>query len=101
MYPKEENGDMLLRPMTEADLAFMLEVRNEVRELIHDNRIFTLDECIEWFHRTNPENYVINAAGNDIGIMRVRRGKQSLQSAEIGGDIHEDYRRHGFGATRQ
>ena len=30
--------------------------------------------------------------------MRVRRGKQSLQSAEIGGDIHEDYRRHGYGA---
>ena len=98
MYPRELDGEMLLRPMTEGDLPFMLDIRNEVRELIHDNRIFTLDEAVEWYHTTAPENYVVVVKGDDVGIMRVRRGKQHAQSAEVGGDIHRAHRRKGFGA---
>lgn len=96
MYPQEVNGDMLLRPMTEGDLAFMLGIRNEVRDLIHDDRIFTLDECIEWYHQNTPENYVVEVGSSDVGIMRVRRYKQHVYSAEIGGDIHVDHRRKGY-----
>ena len=97
MYPQELDGDMLLRPMAEGDLQFMLDIRNEVRELIHDNRIFTLDEALEWYHNTHPENYVVVVAGSEVGIMRVRRGKQHAHSAEVGGDIHKDYRGKGLG----
>ena len=96
-YLHEESGDMILRPMLEDDLAFMLEIRNESRELMHDNRIFTLDEAIEWYHNFHPENYVVVVNGHDVGIMRVRRGKQTVNSAEVGGDIHQTYRRKGFG----
>ena len=97
MYPQELDGDMLLRPMTERDLPFMLDIRNEVRELIHDNRIFTLDEAIEWYHTQHPENYVVVVAGSEVGIMRVRRGKQHMNSAEVGGDIHKAHRGKGLG----
>jgi len=79
---------MFLRPMTESDLQFMLDIRNESHDLMNDNRIFTLDECIEWYHSTHPENYVVSV-GEDVGIMRVRRYKQHGQSAEVGGDIHD------------
>lgn len=96
MYLQEENGDMLLRPMIEGDLEFMLDIRNDVRDVIHDDRIFTLDECIEWYHETRPENYVVTVGGHDVGIMRVRRYKHHGHSAEVGGDIHGDFRRKGF-----
>ena len=88
---------MWLRPMAERDLPFMLEIRNEARDLIHDNRSFTLDECIEWYHSFHPENYVVTIGDDDVGIMRVRRVKQHACSAEVGGDIHKDHRRKGYG----
>jgi RimJ/RimL family protein N-acetyltransferase len=97
MYLQELDGDMFLRPMVEGDLEFMLDIRNEVRDLIHDNRIFTLDEAIEWYHTAQPENYVVAIHGDEVGIMRVRRGKQHAQSAEVGGDIHKEHRRRGYG----
>lgn len=87
---------MMLRPMEEKDLSFMLDIRNEVREVIHDNRVFTLDECLEWYHETQPENYVVAVSGNDVGIMRVRRYKHHGHSAEVGGDIHSEFRRKGY-----
>lgn len=88
---------MLLRPMTEGDLSFMLDIRNEVRDLINDNRIFTLDEAIEWYHTYHPENYIVVVGVADVGIMRVRRAKQHPRSAEVGGDIHKEHRRKGYG----
>lgn len=94
---REASGEMFLRPMLEDDLAFMLDIRNETRDLINDNRIFTLDEAQEWYHSFLPENYVVVVRGQDVGIMRVRRGKQHPRSAEVGGDIHKDYRRNGYG----
>ncbi|MEE8113794.1 MAG: GNAT family N-acetyltransferase [Nitrososphaerales archaeon] len=97
IYPKEELGNMWLRPMTESDLPFMLEIRNEVRDLIHDNRVFTLDQCIEWYHSFRPENYVVAISDSDVGIMRVRRDKHHAYAVEIGGDIHKDFRRRGYG----
>jgi len=95
---QEHEGSMILRPMLESDLPFMLEVRNEVRHLIHDDRVFSLDDCIEWFHTQHPENYIVVMSGNDVGVMRVRRYKQHNHSAEIGGDIHKQYRKQGLGS---
>lgn len=97
MHVKELYGDMLLRPMLEEDLAFMLDIRNEVRDLMNDNRIFTFDEALEWYHTKHPENYIAVVGGHDVGVMRVRRRKQHIQSAEVGGDIHKTYRRKGYG----
>lgn len=96
MYPQEVNGDMLLRPMIEKDLPFMLEIRNEIRHLLHDNREFTLAETVDWYRQTMPENYVVVVDQRSVGVMRVTRYKQHGYSAEIGGDIHKDYRRQGY-----
>lgn len=87
---------MLLYPMVKEDLEFMLEVRNEARESVNDNRTFTLDECLEWYNATHPENYIVLVAGRRVGVMRVRRNKQHTTSVEIGGDIHVDHRRKGY-----
>jgi RimJ/RimL family protein N-acetyltransferase len=97
MYPREVNGGMMLYPMTEHDLLFMLNIRNEVRELLNDNRLFSLDECIRWYHKTQPENYIVSVSGTKVGVMRVRRDKQYPESIEVGGDIASKYRRKGYG----
>lgn len=87
---------MLLRPMLEEDLNFMLEIRNESRQLMKNDSLFNLDQALEWFHLYHPENYIIVERGIDIGVMKVSRGIRHAESADVGGDIHKDYRREGY-----
>jgi hypothetical protein len=62
---------IFLKEMMESDLPFFLEVRNECAiEFLHDSRLFTIEESIQWFRTTNPNYYIIeynnkkNAARN-------------------------------------
>jgi RimJ/RimL family protein N-acetyltransferase len=83
--------------MTIEDLPFMLEVRNESREMLKDHRIFTLDECKEWFRATKPEQYIVSLPDDgDVGVMRVSRFVRTMYSVDIGGDIASRHRRKGY-----
>ena len=80
-----------LRPLTESDLEFLLEVRNDstTRNNLEDNSVFTLEQCKVWFLSTNPKWYIIQNKGINIGYFRTNGN-------EVGCDIHPNYRRKGF-----
>ena len=82
---------MLLRKLTQSDLAFLLEVRNDetTRVNLENDSVFTLLECGEWFFKTNPIWYIIEVDNNRVGYIRTN-------GDEVGIDIHPNYRRNGY-----
>jgi len=82
---------MILRRLTQSDLAFLLEVRNDetTRVNLENDSVFTLLECSEWFFKTNPNWYIIEINNNRIGYIRTN-------GDEVGIDIHPKYRRNGY-----
>lgn len=86
-----------LREMVESDLPFFLEVRNECAiEFLHDSRLFTLEQSIEWFRTTNPNYYIIEYNNKKIGYFRTSNYNPEENSIYIGCDIHTDYRGKGL-----
>jgi hypothetical protein len=82
---------MNLRKLTEFDLPFLLEIRNDdtTRINLENDSIFTLQECNDWFFKKNPIWYIIEVDGNDVGYIRTN-------GDEVGIDIHPNYRRRGY-----
>jgi len=82
---------MRLRKLLESDLPFLLEVRNDdsTRYNLENDSIFTLNQCIEWYHNTNPMWYIIEVNGISVGYIRTNKD-------EVGADIHPKYRRMGY-----
>jgi RimJ/RimL family protein N-acetyltransferase len=80
--------------ITEADLEFVNEVRNDCAPFLHDPRTFTLEETKEWF-KTKPRWWIIWHEGKRIGYFRTSNYKG--RSAFIGADLHKDYRGQGLG----
>jgi len=80
--------------ITEADLEFVNEVRNDCAPFLHDPRTFTLEETKEWF-KTKPQWWIIWKDGQRIGYFRTSNYKG--RSIYIGADLHKDYRGKGLG----
>ena len=78
------------------DLPFLLEVRNECREFLHDNRVFTLPECERWFRETKPDFRIIRHRGERIGYFRLTNYDPQDSSIYIGADLHKDFRGRGL-----
>jgi hypothetical protein len=80
-----------LRKLEEVDLQFLLEIRNHpsTRFYLENDSIFSLDECREWFNKTNPNWFIIEVDGNSVGYFRTN-------GDEIGADIHPLFRRKGY-----
>lgn len=75
----------------------MLSVRNECRELLHDNRAFTLEECEAWFDREHPDFRLILRDGTPIGYFRLTRDDSSARSLYVGADLQPSVRELGLG----
>jgi len=82
---------MILRRLTEIDLPFVLEVRNDptTRKNLENDSTFTLDECTKWFIETKPNWYIIEVNDNKVGYVRT-------SDDMVGVDIHPIYRRMGY-----
>lgn len=81
-----------LRKLEETDLEFLLEIRNDdsTRVNLENDNIFVLDECQEWFQKTNPNWFLILNSNNEkVGYLRTNND-------EVGCDIHPNFRRQGF-----
>jgi len=80
-----------LLPLTENDLPFLLEVRNDIstRFYLEDNSIFTLNECKKWFGSLISPWYIIEINNIKVGYIKTNRN-------EIGCDIHPKFRRKGY-----
>lgn len=89
--------EVTIRHLTAHDLQFLLEVRNECREQLHDNREFTLKDTIEWYTKTNPDFYIIENKDKEmVGYVRTSNNSVSNKSITIGLDIHSKFRRRGY-----
>ena len=83
---------MKLKKLYEADLPFLLEVRNHpsTKENLENNQEFTLKECTKWFKTTHPEWFiVINENGDKVGYVRI-------DGNDVGCDIHPNHRKKGY-----
>ncbi len=82
---------MELRKLEESDLEFLLEIRNDAstRFYLENDSIFSLDDCKEWFNKTNPHWFIIEVDNNPVGYFRTN-------GDEIGADIHPLFRRRGY-----
>ena len=81
-----------LKKLTENDLEFLLEVRNNnsTRVNLENDNIFNLSECQEWFKKNKPNWFIILNSDNDkVGYLRTN-------GDEVGCDIHPNFRRNGF-----
>ena len=78
--------------LTLDDLPFLTEVRNEYAlEYLHDSRIFTLEETIDWFKKTNPMFWVIWYNNERIGYFRTSNYLPENKNIYIGADLHKDF----------
>ena len=80
-----------LRPLTENDLPFLLEVRNDdsTRQFLENNSKFTLKQSLKWFRETQPKWYIIEVNRFSVGYIRTN-------GDEVGCDIHPNFRKKGY-----
>ena len=80
-----------LRPLTEDDLEFLLEVRNNDSTIrfLENNSKFTLEESKSWFKNTQPKWFIIEVNRFPVGYIRTNED-------EVGCDIHPSFRKRGY-----
>tara|TARA_S200002703_G_scaffold121611_1_gene107481 strand:+ start:356 stop:775 length:420 start_codon:yes stop_codon:yes gene_type:complete len=80
-----------LKPLTENNLPFLLEVRNDPSTLhfLENNSKFTLKESLKWFKNNQPKWFIIEINRSPVGYIRTN-------GDEIGCDIHPKYRKRGY-----
>jgi RimJ/RimL family protein N-acetyltransferase len=83
-------------PLREEDLLFLVNVRNECRDFLHDNRSFTIDECKAWFQNASPTFYIVRLRGERIGYFRLSNYTPADGSIYVGADLHRDFRGRGL-----
>ena len=88
---------MQFAPLTYDDLIFLLEVRNDCRDMLHDDRKFTLEECEQWFRTTRPDFRIIRRDVEPIGYFRLSNHDRGDASIYVGADLHSRFRGKGLG----
>lgn len=82
----------------ESDVSFLNETRNLVCEkFLHDSRIFSLEESIEWYKKNNPDYWMIRVNGEKIGYFRLSNYSKENKNIYVGADIHPNYQGRGYG----
>jgi len=82
---------MVILPLKEIDLPFLLEVRNhpDTRCNLENDSIYSYEQCLEWFKNLNNTWYIL---WDEHRVGYIREDNDNL----IGCDIHIDYRRKGY-----
>ncbi|NBP00915.1 MAG: GNAT family N-acetyltransferase [Proteobacteria bacterium] len=83
-----------LRDLQEKDLNFLVEVRNECKDFLHNASEFSIDSCKKWFNDTKPKFFLIEKENAPIGYFRTSEWTDN--SCFVGGDLHKDYRGKGY-----
>lgn len=71
--------------MTKADLPRFLQIRNQVKENLHNRTQYSIDEAEAWFETTALLYFLIKMDGYVIGYFRILRTK--IHEVEIGMDL--------------
>lgn len=90
-------SDLTVHPITVDDLGFLNFIRNEyATEYLHDSRLFSLDETINWFNKTSPNYWIIFCKDIKIGYFRLSNYSHENQNLYIGADISPEHRGQGY-----
>jgi len=90
-----KTGKYVFRPLEFLDLQFFNLVRNAAAPFLHDKRLFSLDETIQWYKNGPPSKYwIVEFKGARIGYFRLVA--VDSETAMIGADIHVDFRGKGL-----
>lgn len=81
--------------MTRADVDWFVDIRNQVRESLHDSRAFSVEEALVWFETTRPDLRVIQLETERVGYFRLGGIDEATKSLWIGADLHPAF--HGRG----
>lgn len=80
------------RSLLREDLEFLNEVRNYcAAEYLHDSRIFSLSDTVQWFETNCPDYYIILYKGEKIGYFRLSNYSTINQNIYIGADLHPKF----------
>lgn len=83
---------MVFRKIELQDLAFVNKVRNGYsQEYLHDSRMFTLEETINWYQTTNPDFWMIIVEDIPTGYFRLSNYSQQNKNIYIGADIAPEF----------
>lgn len=86
------------RLLEEKDLKFLNEVRNSyAAEYLHDSRIFTLEQTLEWFKTTSPNYFIIEGLDRNLGYFRITNYSKENKNLYIGADLHPLFSHRGLG----
>ena len=89
--------DLNFCPITENDLSFLNAIRNTYAlEYLHDSRIFSLEETIQWFLKTSPDYWIIFNKNTKRGYFRLSNYSKENQNLYIGADIAPEYKGKGY-----
>lgn len=82
---------MILLPLAEEHLAFLLQTRNHesTRQFLENESIFNIEQCRQWFFKLQSPWYTIFVNEIPVGYIRTN-------GEEVGCDIHPNYRRRGY-----
>lgn len=83
------------REMTKDDLSFLVEVRNECREMLHDDSVFDLADASKWFDLLHPRFYIIERNSVAVGYFRTSNWDEKNRHLYIGCDLHANFRGQG------
>ena len=90
-------SDLTIHPITVDDLGFLNSIRNEyATEYLHDSRLFSLDETINWFNKTSPNYWIIFCKDVKIGYFRLSNYSYENQNLYIGADIALEHKGRGY-----
>ena len=90
-------SNLTVHPITLADIEFLNSIRNGyAAEYLHDSRIFSLEETINWFNKTSPNYWIIFCNDIKIGYFRISNYSYENQNLYIGADISPEYKGRGY-----
>ena len=93
-HSRKQEPIIAFKPMIAEDLPFLLSVRNQVKDNLHDQNEFTLDEATAWWQITDSRYWIILRGEQQVGYFRVKR--ISGETWQIGADIDPVFQRQGI-----
>ncbi len=90
-------SDLTIHPITLDDLEFLNSIRNKyATKYLHDSRLFSINETIDWFKKTSPDYWIIFFKDIKIGYFRLSNYSIENQNLYIGADIAPEYTGLGY-----
>ena len=90
---------VIFRRLTFDTLSLFLDIRNQVRNSLHDSREFGIEECQKWFRSKEQSYWLIYLDGVIIGYFRFSVDSEDPGIGIIGMDL--DPKVHGRGLAKR